>query len=124
MPMPSDPYVLLVEDDVDVREAVLDTLLDEGHHAVGLGDGSSALNHLRRAKPPCLILLDWNMAPMNGAEFLSEMQKDAELATLPVVVMTADSRTHDALTLQGLAGFLKKPVSLNDLFAIVDKYCA
>lgn len=117
------PYVLLVEDDFDIREAVIDTLETEGHQTIALGDGAAALSHLRREAPPCLVLLDWNMAPMNGEQFLTEMRGDPGLADLPVVLMTADVRLQEHRMPKGLAGMLRKPVQLRDLFAYVNQYC-
>ena len=84
--------ILIVDDDEDIREALRDTLHDEGHQAVAVGDGPSALQWLKQGEgPPCLILLDWNMAPMNGAQVLEAIRSDPGLSTLPVVLVTADA---------------------------------
>jgi DNA-binding response OmpR family regulator len=71
-----------------------------------------------------LILLDWNMAPMNGAEFLKELATESGGSSAPVVVLTADTRIADEVASRALAGFVAKPVSLGVLLELVARYCA
>ncbi len=116
--------ILIVDDDEDIREALRDTLEDEGHPAVAVGDGPSALHWLKQgAAPPCLILLDWNMAPMNGAQVLEAIRADPALAALPVVLVTADVRIEEKSRAAGLNGALKKPVDLETLFQVIRRHC-
>lgn len=114
--------ILIVDDDADIRQALLDTFADEGHPAVAVGDGPSALDWLR-AQKPCLVLLDWNMAPMNGGDVVRELRGDPTLAVLPVVLITADVRVKDKASTPGIVGCLSKPVDVAALFALVDRHC-
>jgi CheY-like chemotaxis protein len=120
--MASPGSVLLVDDDWEIRQAIRDVLADEGYETVEAAEGSAALDYLRTSPRPALILLDWNMAPMNGAQFLAELRKEPGLSTIPVVLLTADSRVneHDP----AFVGYLRKPIDLERLFAIVARYCA
>jgi CheY-like chemotaxis protein len=86
-------------------------------------DGTSALEYLHSHVPPPLILLDWNMAPMNGAAFMAAVNRDRALSGIPVVLLTADARTEDKARTPGFVGYLKKPIDLDSLFAIVRRYC-
>jgi len=115
--------ILVVEDDADICDAMHETLADEGYDAIEFSDGRAALDYLRSHPAPPLILLDWNMAPMNGAEFMAEVAQDASLSPIPVVLLTADMRAPEKLARHPFAGFLKKPVDLELLFQIVARYC-
>src|SRR5207253_10552508 len=66
--------VLIVDDDPDVRDATVDALVDEGFSAHAVGDGPAGLDYLRRHPDTPLVLLDWNMSPMNGEQFLVELR--------------------------------------------------
>ncbi len=82
--------VLVVEDDDFIRDAVVELLAFEGVEAVAVGDGAEALLRLRRREVlPALILLDLMMPVMNGWQFRAAQLADPELASIPVVVMSA-----------------------------------
>jgi DNA-binding response OmpR family regulator len=121
--MPSARKVLVVDDDPDLLEAMHDALTSEGYDSVGASDGKAALGYLRSNPAPGLVLLDWNMSPMNGEQFMSELSRDAALANVPVVLLTADARLEDKVRGNTFAGSLRKPIDLEALFALVDRYC-
>jgi CheY-like chemotaxis protein len=114
--------VLVVDDDLDVREAVCDALQQEGYRTAEAIDGPSALQYLANSPQPSLVLLDWNMAPMNGGEFMKAMfQRHGR--TIPVVLLTADGRVKEEDSrVHGFAAHLRKPVRLEALFAAVKKH--
>lgn len=122
LPEPQTP-VLVVDDDADIREAIRDTLEQEGYATEEAGDGTEALQYLREHAAPPLILLDWNMAPMNAPAFMDELLKQGCAQGVPVVLLTADARAEDKAKTNRYAGYLKKPVNLDDLFAVVRRYC-
>ena len=119
---PTDRPILVVDDDADVREAVRDTLQDEGYPVAEASDGTEALRYLRAHSPPPLILLDWNMAPMNGGEFMAELGKDARFSKAAVVLLTADAHIEDKVRSYAFADCLRKPVSLDKLFQLVARF--
>lgn len=114
--------VLIVEDDDEVREAI-DALLElEGFRVRMARNGQEALDLLHSmAAPPQVILLDLMMPVMNGVEFLAAARKDAALAHIPVVVMSAYS--HLAEEVQDVAAYIKKPVDVGRLLETVRRYC-
>jgi CheY-like chemotaxis protein len=61
--------ILLVEDDFDVREALVETLRDRGYEVESASDGEQALHILQGGARPGLILLDLMMPRMSGSEF-------------------------------------------------------
>ncbi|MDQ3364727.1 MAG: response regulator [Myxococcota bacterium] len=116
--------ILIVDDDRDVRESLRDTLSDDGYATLEATDGGDALALLRRPTTRVsLILLDWNMAPVDAPAFMAELLRDATLCQLPVVLLTADSRISGKGQLAGYVACLKKPVALERLFELVKRYC-
>jgi PleD family two-component response regulator len=62
--------VLIVEDELTTRDALIELLEKDGRAIVTAGDGQEAFERLREVRCPCLILLDLSMPRMNGCEFL------------------------------------------------------
>ena len=121
----SNKRVLVVEDDVDIREALIGILCDEGYDAEGAGNGLEGLDRLRaRSSKPALILLDLMMPVMNGWQFRAEQKQDATLSTIPVIVISADGNVRQKAESIEAAGYLKKPIELDALLDLVGKYCA
>ncbi len=83
--------ILLVEDDVDVREAIAEGLEDVGYHVMATANGREALDYLKTAAGglPGLILLDLMMPTMDGWEFQEQMAREPTCAGIPVVVLSA-----------------------------------
>ncbi len=116
-------HILVVDDDAGISMALVDYLEDEGYTVDVASNGQDALDRLRTGLRPCLILLDWKMPIMNGAQFRIEQQRDAALATIPVAVMSAQ------LPYVPEEGFvtdvvLPKPFQLDQLTETVARYCA
>src|SRR5687768_13520104 len=88
--------ILVVDDDIDIREAIQDTLEEEGFRVESAPDGAAALERLR-ALPyePCLVLLDLMMPVMDGWEFLAARKEDPRLASIPITVISASRDLPD-----------------------------
>lgn len=84
----SRPRVLLVDDDEDVRYMTRVGLGFEGFDVVEAGDGETGLE-AARAEHPDVVILDIMMPGMDGIAVLRAMRGEPELATLPVVLLTA-----------------------------------
>jgi CheY-like chemotaxis protein len=116
--------VLVVDDDPDIRETVIEVLEENGHRAQGASNGVEALAQLRGSEElPCLILLDLMMPTMDGPSFRSEQLKDPVLSPIPVVVISAFRDSAEKAKELEAAGHLTKPVSLDDLMALVARFC-
>jgi CheY-like chemotaxis protein len=82
------PCVLIVEDDTDVRE-MMDLLLTSiGYRTLTAPNGAAALERLRQDRP-CMVLLDLMMPVMTGWEFRERQLADPQLASIPVLCMSA-----------------------------------
>jgi CheY-like chemotaxis protein len=116
-------YILIVEDDFDIREALEQILAEEGYEVRGASNGSEALEIATSGPAPRLILLDLMMPVMNGWQFRSEQLKEPRLAAVPVLVISADPDLQQKAAKLGVAGLLKKPISLDDLLSAVKVHC-
>lgn len=114
--------ILVVEDDNDIREALMGVLSDEGYPVLGAADGRQALDRLRDGARPSLILLDLMMPFMNGWQFRAEQKLDAALSDIPVVVISADANVRQKAESLDAVGYLKKPVELEGLLDVVKRF--
>ena len=115
--------VLVVEDDKDIRDTVVEILVDEGYEVHGFANGAEALAYLRAGGKASIILLDVMMPVMDGPTFRSELEKDAALDAIPVVLLTADGNAKRRAVTLRVADGLTKPVRLEELLAIVERHC-
>jgi signal transduction histidine kinase len=111
--------LLVVEDDADIREALDGLLSMEGFRVAGCANGREALDWLRASPKPDIILLDLMMPIMDGWQFRVAQKDDPELATIPVLALSADS-TAKAAAIDAEA-YLKKPVDYDTLIATIDR---
>jgi signal transduction histidine kinase len=111
---PKDLKVLLVDDDSDVREVTAGLLQDLGYRVVEAGSGGAALDLLDRQAEIDILLLDFAMPGMNGAEVAREVH--ARRPGLPILFVTGYADT-EALAAAGGDGILRKPFVERDLAA-------
>ena len=121
--------VLLVEDDpgdtLMIKEAFEENKLRNRLSCVA--DGVDALRYLRRegeyadAARPDLVLLDLNLPRMDGREVLAEVKADAELRTIPIVVLTTSEAEEDVLRSYALHAnaYVTKPVDFERFISVV-----
>ena len=116
--------VLVVEDDVDIRQALMEILEDHGFTALGAADGAEALDFLTRASDlPCVILLDLMMPVMDGATFRDAQRSDPRLASIPVVVLSAYRDVERHANGLDAVSILPKPPSVRELVAVLQTHC-
>jgi two-component system chemotaxis response regulator CheY len=111
---------LVVDDDHDIAELVRLALTDEGYEVVIASNGSAALAAIEAA-PFDLILLDMRMPVMDGWEFARTYRSRPEPRT-PVVVITAARDAAERAAEIDADGYLSKPFSLEELFAVVEHH--
>ena len=81
--------ILVVDDDLDLREVLCDALEQAGHQTLAAREGQDALRVLRAHAAIRVILLDLMMPVMTGWEFRTAQLADSTIAHIPVIVMTA-----------------------------------
>jgi signal transduction histidine kinase len=111
--------ILLVEDDHSIREAVHGVLEDAGYQVLQAKNGRDALERLRSGGPPDLIVLDLRMPVMDGWEFRAAQKNDPNLASIPVLAVSADgSAKAEAIAADG---YLRKPLNSSTLLETVGR---
>lgn len=115
--------ILVVDDDADIRDALAEYLEDEGYTVERASNGQEALGRLRGSTRPCVILLDLMMPVMDGFQFRAEQQQDAQLASIPVIVISAGSDCENAAQILGAHACVKKPLALNRLLGAIEQVC-
>ena len=113
------PRILVVDDNVDMREYVASLLTDD-HRVATAHDGAAALA-MARADPPDLVLTDVMMPELDGFGLLAALRADPDTSHIPVVMLSA--RAGEDGTVEGLeAGaddYLVKPFTARELRARV-----
>jgi CheY-like chemotaxis protein len=110
--------LLLVEDDLDVSDALRALLQERGYSVQIAANGREALQILQTTPPPRAILLDLMMPWMSGWELLTEMRKIERLSGIPVIVVSALANTVDYLP-NGVVG-VSKPVDMDQLCRVIE----
>jgi CheY-like chemotaxis protein len=111
------PCVLVIDDEQDIRETLREVIEMEGCSAVLAASAQEGMKILETQRP-CLIILDLMMPGMTGAEVLTVLRDDAELAAVPVLMSTSAPSSAPA----GVA-LLPKPIDLDALFGWIRKTC-
>jgi DNA-binding response OmpR family regulator len=114
--------VLVIEDDPAIRDMLVWALTDEGYVVVALGDCRRALAYIRANRAPDLILLDYNLPRMCGADFIHALRRDQRARNVPVVIMSASLEAERASRQLDVAAFLPKPFEAERLIALVHQH--
>ncbi len=118
----SAPYILVVDDEPDIRELVRDILEDEGYQVATAENGEAARAALRERRPD-LVLLDIWMPDIDGISLLKEWSEGEEGLPCPVIIMSGHGTVETAVeaTRLGAYDFLEKPLSLAKLLLTVER---
>ena len=113
--------ILVVDDEMGIRELLSEILADEGHTAI-LAENAAAARRIRAESRPDLVLLDIWMPDTDGISLLKEWSS-AGLLTMPVVMMSGHGTIDSAVeaTRVGAIDFLEKPIALHKLLGTVKK---
>lgn len=118
-------HVLLVEDEMNIVEAIRFLLTRKGWHVEAHADGTTAVQRIRDRMPDVLIL-DLMLPGRSGLEILRELRSEAQFADLPVLMLTARGQEQDRdLACQaGVNRFMTKPFSNDEIVAAVQDLAA
>jgi two-component system chemotaxis response regulator CheY len=109
---------ILVVDDYNTMIRIIRNLLKQ----IGFDDiddamdGTAALAKLRGRRYG-LVISDWNMEPMTGYELLKEVRSDPDLSNMPFIMVTAESKTENAIAAKkaGVSNYIVKPFNAQTL---------
>lgn len=109
--------LLIVEDDVYIRESLVTVLEIEGHEVDCAGNGREALTQIA-LRIPDAILLDLMMPIMNGWEVLEALEGDSRWNSIPVLILTA-SGAQIPVDSRRVRAVLRKPFQIQALLSAV-----
>ena len=109
--------ILIVEDDVNIRELLQLYLAQEGYRIETAQDGADGLRAFKRVHPD-LVLLDLMMPVMDGAQMIRELRT---FSNTPVIVLTAKGEVFDKVALLELGAddYITKPFEMREVIARV-----
>jgi CheY-like chemotaxis protein len=119
---PNYKYILLGEDDIDDEELLREvfTRIDPSFNLEFVNNGRNVitrLQELQKSGMPCLIVLDYNMPTLNGAEILQELKQLNQFDPIPKIIWsTSDSETYRSICLNlGACDYVIKPSNMQGL---------
>lgn len=116
--------VMVIDDDPDIRIAMELVLEGSGYAVVCAPDAGDALRQLGSgARIPCMILLDLRMPGMDVQDFRAAQLRDADIAGVPVVVLSGDADIATRAQALGVHRFVMKPVEVDRLLEEIGRYC-
>ena len=119
---PTQRTVMIIEDEADAAELFAEMMRVNGFRVIKMFSSAPAIPIISQEKPD-IILLDIMMPDISGLEGLRYMQREPELAKIPVIVVSAKSMPSDIKTglEAGASMYLTKPVGFQDLKQAVEK---
>jgi two-component system, OmpR family, response regulator CpxR len=107
--------ILVVEDDLVIRDVVDDVLAEVGFDVIPATSGKQALDYLRDDEPPDLVILDLMLPLVSGWQVMEHLRSEARLMRVPVIVTTAVSADRP----RGATTVLPKPFTVRALLEAV-----
>jgi CheY-like chemotaxis protein len=114
------PVILVVDDDVPIQVLMQNLLREFGFQPVTAGSGDKALEVIREGLRPDLVLVDMNMPGMSGADAIRALR--AELADVPIVILSGERVAPNELQALGAAGAVQKPFDVAELVTQIRGY--
>ncbi len=126
-PVASVPCRIVYIEDNDVNAQLMRAVLRQRPN-IAIEVHALAASGLQsvRADPPDLILLDMHLPDASGEDVLAALQSDPRLASIPVVVVSADATSGRAESMhqRGVNAYLTKPIVVNETLRVIDRLLA
>lgn len=122
-PEKTEPFVLVVDDSITVRELLSLSFNKLGYRVEQARDGLEAWDKLRGGLPCDMIFCDIEMPRMNGLELVSHLQQDEKLSQIPVAMLTSrGAEKHRKLAMDlGAKAYLTKPYTEKELMDVAQR---
>jgi chemosensory pili system protein ChpA (sensor histidine kinase/response regulator) len=122
-PEKTEPFVLVVDDSITVRELLSLSFNKLGYRVEQARDGQEAWDKLRGGLPCDMIFCDIEMPRMNGLELVSHLQQDEKLSQIPVAMLTSrGAEKHRKLAMDlGAKAYLTKPYTEKELMDVAQR---
>ncbi len=118
---PTDKIILLIDDEVMLRDLLAEMLESNGYNVIKVGSGAEALRILTEEIKADMVIVDFNMPEMNGLETI---QKIRELNfKMPIILSSGSMGLEDKLNLEeaGITATLTKPYEFDTMFSTIQK---
>jgi CheY-like chemotaxis protein len=115
--------VLICDDEPSLRELIRVSLVDGPYEFVEADDGEESLELARRVRPD-VVILDMMMPRRTGLEVLNALRQEAELAEIPVIVLTAQPATREQALRAGADVVMVKPFEPEQIATAVQEVLA
>jgi two-component system phosphate regulon response regulator PhoB len=115
---PMQSNILIVEDDLAIREMMAFSLRREGFETFKAASGHEALEQLNQVHPD-LIVIDWGLPDMSGIDLIEMIRRDEVIKEVPIIMLTARAEESDKVKglERGADDYLTKPASMLELLA-------
>jgi CheY-like chemotaxis protein len=110
--------VLVVDDEFGIANLLADVLSDEGHRVMVAANGHEALKRAEEESPD-LVITDFMMPVMDGAQLIKAMAESPELKDVPVFLMSSAPEVAIRDKCSGYALFIRKPFRIYDIVDLV-----
>lgn len=125
--IPSEPYVMVIDDDPSILSVVSFLLDTENHPNLSVSESSSVLPFLERLlklgiRLPSLILLDLMMPMVSGYDIAASLARHEHLSHIPILIMTADHRINEASRVKGATDLINKPFHIEILLDKIEHF--
>ena len=110
--------ILVVDDEFGIVKLLEEVLEDEGHRVLVATNGRQALERAA-TDLPAIVITDFMMPVMNGAELIKAMAADERLCNVPVILISSVPEATVAERISGYAAFVRKPFNIFNLIDLV-----
>jgi CheY-like chemotaxis protein len=119
-----DVEILLVDDELDLREDLAFLLADEGYRVRTAAHGVEALALLEGGARPAVILLDLMMPVMDGWETRARLRTMPAFSNIPIVILSGIANDEGEVAALAVAAYVTKPMTVSRLCEIIDRVLA
>ena len=112
--------ILVVEDEIDIKNLIVYALENKGYDLTSTDDGEKAIKLVKENKPN-IIILDWMLPSVSGLEVCRTIRRDEAIQHIPIIMLTAKITENDKILGldSGADDYITKPFSTNELFSRV-----
>ena len=110
--------ILVLEDDIDIRQLISQSLSQADYDVDSCADANSAMQIIAESRPDCLVV-DWMLPDLSGIEFVRWLRRQKDFCTIPVLMLTAKAQETDKIKglESGADDYMTKPMSLREMHA-------
>ncbi len=118
---PTDKIILLIDDEVMLRDLLAEMLESNGYNVIKVGSGAEALRILTEEIKADMVIVDFNMPEMNGLETIQKI-RDLNFK-MPIILSSGSMGLEDKLNLEeaGITATLTKPYEFDTMFSTIQK---